>query len=112
MKLNDDAQKIIDESPNRVELEASLEKINTLLVEQAIQPTELQWTILINHVNEMIKRSIADEKMSGVDPIMFEEVSKEALAIADQVVQHIGNLPQDEMYVLSIHFEAARQNEA
>ncbi|OJG54033.1 PRD domain-containing protein [Enterococcus haemoperoxidus] len=93
-------------------MEASLEKINTLLVEQAIQPTELQWTILINHVNEMIKRSIADEKMSGVDPIMFEEVSKEALAIADQVVQHIGNLPQDEMYVLSIHFEAARQNEA
>ncbi|OJG91839.1 PRD domain-containing protein [Enterococcus silesiacus] len=109
--LNDDAQKIIDESPNKVELEASLEKIRTLLLKQAIQPTELQWTILINHVNEMIKRSIAGEKMSGVDPVMFEEVSKEALAIADQVVQHIGNLPQDEMYVLSIHFEAARQNE-
>lgn len=111
MKLNDDARKIINESPNQVELEAALEKISTLLVEQRIQPTELQWTILINHVNEMIKRSIAGEKMSGVDPTMFEEVSKEALAIADQVVQHIGKLPQDEMYVLSIHFEAARQNE-
>ncbi|WP_207694681.1 PRD domain-containing protein [Enterococcus sp. DIV0212c] len=111
MKLNDDAQKIIDESPYKVELEASLEKISELLIEQAIQPTELQWTILINHVNEMIKRSKADEKMSGVDPVMFEEVSKEALMIADKVVQHIGNLPQDEMYVLSIHFEAARQNE-
>lgn len=111
MKLNDDAQKIIDESPNKVELDASLEKISTLLAEQAIQPTELQWTILINHVNEMIKRSIANEKMSGVDPLMFEEVSKEALTIADQVVQHIGNLPQDELYVLSIHFEAAKQNE-
>ncbi|EOL49054.1 PRD domain-containing protein [Enterococcus caccae] len=111
MKLNDDAQKIIDESPNKVALEASLEKISELLVEQSIQPTELQWTILINHVNEMIKRSIADEKMSGVDPVMFEEVSEEALTIADKVVQYIGNLPQDEMYVLSIHFEAARQNE-
>ena len=32
--------------------------------------------------------------------------------ISDKVVQHIGNLPQDEMYVLSIHFEAARQNES
>lgn len=67
---------------------------------------------MINHVNEMIKRSKANEKMTGVDPAMFEEVSNEALEIADQVVQHIGNLPQDEMYVLSIHFESAKQNEA
>lgn len=111
MKLSGDAKKIIDESVNQVELEAALTKINELLEAQAIQPTELQWTILINHVNEMIKRSKAEEKMTGVDPAMFEEVSKEALVIADQVVQHIGNLPQDEMYVLSIHFEAARQNE-
>ncbi|EOI06415.1 PRD domain-containing protein [Enterococcus moraviensis ATCC BAA-383] len=111
MKLNDDAQTIIDESQNQVELQAALEQIDTLLKEQQIQPSELQWTILINHINEMIKRSIAGEKMSGVDPKMFEEVSKEALLIADKVVQHIGNLPSDEMYVLSIHFEAARQNE-
>lgn len=111
MKLNDDAQTIIDESPNKLELEAALEKINSLLAAEKIQPTELQWTILINHVNEMIKRAIAGEKMSGVDPDMFVEVSKQALAIADKVVQHIGNLPQAEMYVLSIHFEAARQNE-
>ena len=112
MKVTDDAKKIIEESPYRVELEASLEKISELLEEQKIEPTDLQWTILINHVNEMIKRSKANEKMTGVEPAMFEEVSKEALMIADQVVQHIGNLPQDEMYVLSIHFEAARQNEA
>ncbi|MBO0422909.1 transcriptional antiterminator [Enterococcus plantarum] len=112
MKLNEDAKKIIDESPHKVALEATVAQIYGLLEKQAMQPTQLQWTILINHVNEMIKRSIAGEKMSGVDPVMFEEVSKEALAIADQVVQHIGNLPQDEMYVLSIHFEAARQNDS
>ncbi|GGC93200.1 PRD domain-containing protein [Enterococcus wangshanyuanii] len=111
MRETDDAKKIIEESPYRVELGASLEKISELLKEQAIEPTDLQWTILINHVNEMIKRSKTNEKMTGVDPAMFEEVSNEALEIADQVVQHIGNLPQDEMYVLSIHFEAARQNE-
>jgi PRD domain protein (TIGR03582 family) len=112
MKLTDDAKKIIEGSSYQVELEAALEKIRELLIEQRIEPTELQWTILINHVNEMIKRSKNNEKMAGVDPAMFEEVSKEALMIADQVVQSIGNLPQDEMYVLSIHFEAARQNEA
>lgn len=111
MKLNDAAQQIIDESPNKIELEAALEQINSLLLAEKIQPTELQWTILINHVNEMIKRSIASEEMSGVDPEMFAEVSKQALVVAEKVVQHIGNLPQAEMYVLSIHFEAARQNE-
>ncbi|MBM7689443.1 transcriptional antiterminator [Enterococcus ureilyticus] len=111
MKISNEAQIIIDESPNKVELEAALEKINGLLRAQKIQPTELQWTILINHINEMIKRSKAGEKMAVVDPAMFEEVSKEALRMADKVVQLIGNLPQDEMYVLSIHFEAARQNE-
>lgn len=111
MKLNEDAKKIIDESSNKGELGTVLKKISELLKEQAIQPTDLQWTILINHVNEMIKRSIAGEQMSGVDPVMFEEVSEEALIIANEVVQHIGNLPQDEMYVLSIHFETAKQNE-
>lgn len=111
MKIHDDAQKIINESPNKIELEAALEQINQLLAAEKIQPTELQWTILINHVNEMIKRSVAGEEMSGVDPEMFAEVSEQALVIADKVVQHIGNLPQAEKYVLSIHFEAARQNE-
>jgi PRD domain protein (TIGR03582 family) len=111
MNLTDDAKKIIAESPCKVKLEAALEVITNLLNERAIVPTELQWTILINHVNEMIKRSIADEKMSGVDPEMFAEVSKEAIDIADKVVRHIGNLPQSEIYVLSIHFETARQNE-
>jgi PRD domain protein (TIGR03582 family) len=42
---------------------------------------------------------------------MFSEVSKEALQLADGVVRKIDNLSQDEMYVLSIHFETAKQNE-
>lgn len=112
MKLHSDAEKIITESPNQAELKELINKIDFLLEEQTICPTELQWTILINHLNEMIKRSKAGEQMSGVDPEMFAEVSEEALKISDEVVQHIGNLPQDEMYVLSIHFETAKQNAA
>lgn len=112
MNLTEDAKKIINESENREELEASIAKTEELLKAAAIVPTELQWTILINHVNEMIQRSKANEKMAGVDPEMFDEVSKDALSIADELVKHIGNLPTDEMYVLSIHFEAAKQNAA
>ena len=76
-----------------------------------IEPTELQWTILINHLNEMLKRSKEQETIPEVDPEMFSEVSKEALQLADGVVRKIDNLSQDEMYVLSIHFETAKQNE-
>ncbi|MGC6767389.1 PRD domain-containing protein [Enterococcus sp. LJL51] len=110
MKLTDDAEKIVNESEYKQELEESIRKTEELLEAASVVPTELQWTILINHVNEMIKRSKANEKMTGVDPAMFEEVSKEALSIAGALVEHIGNLPVDEMYVLSIHFEAAKQN--
>lgn len=112
MNLHEDAKKIIAESPYGEELHQLINKVETLLEKHAICPTDLQWTILINHLNEMIKRSKAGEKMMSVDPEMFSEVSKEALKISDEVVQHIGNLPQDEMYVLSIHFESAKQNTA
>ncbi|MBP2098742.1 PRD domain-containing protein [Enterococcus rivorum] len=112
MKLHEEAEKIITESSNQSDLKELINKVAVLLEEQTICPTELQWTILINHLNEMIKRSKAGEQMSGVDPEMFAEVSEEALKISNEVVQHIGNLPQDEMYVLSIHFETAKQNAA
>lgn len=110
MKLHADAEKIIRESFNRSELKELIQKTAYLLAEEAICPTELQWTILINHLNEMIRRSKAGEQMSEVDPEMFAEVSEEALHISAEVVQKIGNLPISEMYVLSIHFETAKQN--
>lgn len=111
MEFNEEAHIIINESSNQEELKEVIEHTKALLNTNQIVPTELQWTILINHLNEMIKRSKADEKMSGVDPEMFNEVSSEALAISTAVTEKIGNLPQDEIYVLSIHFEAAKQNE-
>lgn len=46
-----------------------------------------------------------------VDPAMFSEVSEEALLISQLVVDKVGQLPKDETYVLSIHFESAKQNE-
>ena len=112
MNLSEDAKKIVDDSNFKPELENAIQKTKDLLEVQGIKPTELQWTILINHLNEMISRSKRDEKMTGVAPVMFEEVSQEALGIAEALVDHIGNLTKDEMYVLSIHFEAAKQNVA
>ncbi|MGK0551689.1 PRD domain-containing protein [Enterococcus faecalis] len=110
MLINSEVQTIIDQSLHKQSLEAVIQLVNELLKQHQIVPTELQWTILINHLNEMVNRSVAGETIPEVDPAMFSEISAMALQIADAVVNHIGSLSKDEVYVLSIHFEAAKQN--
>lgn len=110
MKMSDEALKIIEESQNREKLKQVIDLIEERLVEHAIVPTELQWTILINHLNEILKRSQRKETIPVVDRDLFKEVSKEAITISDEIVRSIGNLTDDEIYVLSIHFETAKNN--
>ena len=111
MTVTGEALQIISTSEYQQELEELIDWLKKELVLVKIEPTELQWTILINHLNEMLKRSKEQETIPEVDPEMFSEVSKEALQLADGVVRKIDNLSQDEMYVLSIHFETAKKNE-
>lgn len=111
MNLSTKTLEIVNESQSKEKLEAVIMLLETRLAEHEIVPTELQWTILINHLNEMLKRSTSAETIPDVDPAMFTEVSKEALTIAAEVVETIGNLTEAELYVLSIHFEAAKNND-
>ena len=111
MTVTGEALQIISTSEYQQELEELIDWLKKELALVKIEPTELQWTILINHLNEMLKRSKEQETIPEVAPEMFSEVSKEALQLADGVVRKIDNLSQDEMYVLSIHFETAKQNE-
>lgn len=108
--MTGEALQIISTSEHQRELEELIDWLKDELAAAKIEPTELQWTILINHLNEMLKRSKEEETIPEVDPNMFSEVSSEALDLADGVVKKISNLSQDEMYVLSIHFETAKQN--
>ncbi|MDT2597924.1 PRD domain-containing protein [Enterococcus dongliensis] len=110
MIVTEEALQIISTSKYQKELEELITWLRSELAEKEIEPTELQWTILINHLNEMLNRSNGQESIPAVDPELFSEVSQDALTLADGVVKKIGNLPQDEMYVLSIHFETAKQN--
>lgn len=110
MIVTEEALQIISTSNYQEELESLINWLKEELSAVNIAPTELQWTILINHLNEMLKRSKEQERIPEVDPEMFSEVSQEALRLADGVVQKISNLTRDEMYVLSIHFETAKQN--
>lgn len=108
--MTGEALEIITTSEYQRELEALIDWLDAELSAANIEPTDLQWTILINHLNEMFRRSKEQERIPEVDPEMFSEVSAIALDIADGVVKRISNLPQDEKYVLSIHFETAKQN--
>lgn len=108
--MTGEALQIISTSEYQKELEGLVNWLANELELANIQPNELQWTILINHLNEMIRRSKKQETIPEVDPVMFSEVSREALKLADDVVKKVANLSQDEMYVLSIHFETAKQN--
>ncbi|KAF1302577.1 PRD domain-containing protein [Candidatus Enterococcus willemsii] len=110
MKVSQEAQQMIDASAHKNQLEEMIAYTNQLMKEYNIEATELQWTILINHLNEMIRREKSQERIPQVDPEMFAEVSAEALSIAEAVTRKIGELPIDEKYVLSIHFESAKQN--
>ena len=109
MKLSAEAITMIEESQNQEKLKQVIALVEERLAEYAIEPTELQWTILINHL-KMLKRSQKGEKIPAVDRELFREVSKEAIAISDEVVRTIGHLSEDEIYVLSIHFETAKNN--
>ncbi|VDG22563.1 PRD domain-containing protein [Lactiplantibacillus mudanjiangensis] len=81
-----------------------------LMRQSQIEPTELQIVILTNHLSEMVDRSISGERLASVDPEMFSSISPVALMIASQIVTHIGHLADSEKYVLSIHFETAKNN--
>jgi PRD domain protein (TIGR03582 family) len=105
-----EALQIIATSEYQKELKELLDWLGSELKAARIEPTELQWTILINHLDAMLKRSKEQEAIPEVDPTMFSEVSQEALQLAEGVVKKINNPSQDEMYVLSIHFETAKQN--
>ncbi|GCF92280.1 PRD domain-containing protein [Enterococcus florum] len=110
MKVTEESQQIFQKSVYPEELKAIVDYTDNLVTTYQIEPTELQWTILINHLNEMILRQKEGTTIPTVDPEMFNEVSKEAMQISRNVVEKIGGLAEDEIYVLSIHFESAKQN--
>lgn len=75
-----------------------------------LELTDLQLTVLANHISEMVTRSQDNQKLDPVDESLFSSVSSEALTIAKDITTKIGNLAASEPFVLSIHFENAIRN--
>ncbi|MEM5198995.1 transcriptional antiterminator, partial [Enterococcus faecium] len=55
-------------------------------------------------------RSREGTTLAGVDRTLFTELTPETLKIAQETTEAIGQLSEDEWYVLAVHFEVAKQN--
>ncbi|MEA1063383.1 glycine dehydrogenase [Apirhabdus apintestini] len=81
-----------------------------LLKQHDIVPNAVQEQMLSSHVRAMALRSITGEPLPEVDASLFEEISQDSMNLAKQVVAKFGNLPVEESWLLSVHFEVAKDN--
>jgi PRD domain protein (TIGR03582 family) len=87
-----------------------LNQVYSLLKGQGIIPNAVQEQMLTSHVRAMAHRSITGEPLPEVEASLFEEISPESMALAREVVAQFGNLPDEEAWLLSVHFEVAKEN--
>ncbi len=88
-----------------------LDKTAALYALHAIQPNAVQLQMLSSHVRVMAHRSLTGEVLPEVDASLFEDISPESLALAQQIVDLFGDLPPEEAWLLSVHIEVAKANE-
>ena len=85
-------------------------QITALLASQAITPNSVQQQMLTSHVQAMALRSLTGESLPEVEEELFEDISPDSLALAQQIVDLFGNLPKEEAWLLSVHIEVAKEN--
>jgi len=84
--------------------------INALLKSRNITPNAVQEQMLTSHVRAMAHRSLTGEPLPEVEESLFDEISADSLEMAKLVVEQFGNLPIEEAWLLSVHFEVAKDN--
>ena len=87
-----------------------LQQVFALLRRRDITPNDVQEQMLTSHVRAMAHRSISGEPLPEVDASLFEEISDDSMMLAREVVAAFGNLPDEEAWLLSVHFEVAKDN--
>lgn len=91
--------------------EKVMAQIADLFAARGITPTAVQQQMLVSHVKAMALRSLTGEPLPEVEAELFDDISPESMLLAQQVVDLFGNLPQEEAWLLSVHFEVAKEND-
>lgn len=86
-------------------------QIADLFAARSITPNPVQQQMLTSHVRAMALRSLTGEPLPEVEADLFDDISAESMALAQQVVDLFGNLPVEEAWLLSVHFEVAKESE-
>lgn len=108
--VDDAVRQIVEGCSNPAKAQAVLTQMTDWCRAQGIVFEEYQWHSLVNHMAAMVDRAESGERLEDIDPLLFSEVSGDSIALAQRVVEAIGGIPESEKYLLSIHFENARQN--
>ena len=90
--------------------ERVLAEITAMLNAENIFTNAVQQQMLTSHIRAMVLRSITGEPLPEVDKSLFDEISAHSMQMAQQVVDKFPNLPIEEAYLLSVHFEVAKDN--
>lgn len=103
----------VTEQDNEIQSLAArvMTQITELFAARNIQPNSVQQQMLTSHVRAMALRSLTGEALPEVEEELFEDISPESMTLAQQVVDLFGNLPKEEAWLLSVHFEVAKENE-
>jgi PRD domain protein (TIGR03582 family) len=89
-----------------------LADITAMLNAENIYTNAVQQQMLESHIRAMVLRSITGEPLPEVDKSLFDEISAESMQMAERVVNQFDTLPIEEAYLLSVHFEVAKDNNA
>ncbi|HFR4115030.1 TPA: glycine dehydrogenase [Yersinia enterocolitica] len=112
--MNDVAALNATEDPGMKEAititERVLAEITAMLNAENIFTNAVQQQMLTSHIRAMVLRSITGEPLPEVDKSLFDEISAHSMQMAQQVVDKFPNLPIEEAYLLSVHFEVAKDN--
>ncbi|CFQ42021.1 PRD domain-containing protein [Yersinia bercovieri] len=112
--MNDVATLNAAEEPGVAEVniitERVLAEITVMLNTENIFTNDVQQQMLTSHIRAMVLRSITGEPLPEVDKSLFDEISAHSMQMAQQVVDRFANLPIEEAYLLSVHFEVAKDN--
>lgn len=87
-----------------------LADITAMLNAEDIYTNAVQQQMLESHIRAMVLRSITGEPLPEVDKSLFDEISAESMQMAERVVDQFITLPIEEAYLLSVHFEVAKDN--
>jgi len=108
--VDDQKMNLLIKSGDKEKCEQVFKLAQDLCSAENIKMTDVQELSLLSHLSAMVHRSLTGEKLAPIDIALFSEVSGEALAIAKKVKESLTHLEEAEIYLLSIHFEVAKQN--